>query len=289
MKIALGTVQFGMTYGIANKAGQASMRDAAEILALARQSRIDTVDTAIAYGESEQRLGRIGVDGLQVISKLSAVPEEIINVREWVLNEVQGSLSRLKLSSLDGLLLHRPEQLLGQKGRCLYNALMALKETGVVKKVGLSIYSPSELDAILTGYSFDIIQAPMNVLDRRIIESGWAKRLSDRGIVLHTRSAFLQGLLLMHPQSRPDYFNKWDTVWHQFDEWVERSGRSALELCIRFVCNTPFVDKVIVGVEQRSQLTEILVASGGHLAYPAFEIGNVDENLLNPSLWRTTI
>lgn len=151
MKLALGTAQLGLNYGIANRQGQVSVDEAEEaILRHAQSSGMDTLDTAMAYGDSEQRLGVIGVAGWHVVSKLPAIPDACPDVFRWVATSVQESLQRLQVTSLYGLLLHRPEQLLARDGERLYLALQQLKDDGVVGKIGVSIYDPSELDALCT-------------------------------------------------------------------------------------------------------------------------------------------
>ena len=115
-RLALGTVQFGRSYGIANQAGQVSPDQVAKILGRASTAGIDTLDTAIGYGDSEAVLGQIGVGRWQVISKLPEIPAECQDVTSWVQTAVMSSLERLGISRLRGLLLHRPEQLLGSQG-----------------------------------------------------------------------------------------------------------------------------------------------------------------------------
>ncbi len=208
-RLALGTVQFGLPYGIANQTGQISRDEAAAILNHAWAMGLDTLDTAIAYGGSEARLGEIGVKQWRVISKLPAVPESVTDVAAWVENSVNGSLERLNIPMLRGLLLHCSRQLLGVRGDTLYRALAAIKDEGKVEKIGVSIYGPEELDALWPHYQFDLVQAPFNVIDRRLATSGWLKRLHQAGIEVHVRSVFLQGLLLMDTANRPVSFNRW--------------------------------------------------------------------------------
>ena len=112
MKIELGTVQFGIPYGIANSKGQVEKKEAKNILDYAKSSGINSIDTAIAYGTSEKCLGEIGLDGFQVITKLPEIPHNYGNLKSWVLKHIKNSLSTLSVESLSGLLLHRPSQLL---------------------------------------------------------------------------------------------------------------------------------------------------------------------------------
>ena len=207
MKLALGTVQFGLPYGIANQAGQASRSEAKLMLQLASASGIDTLDTAIAYGSSETCLGEAGVQGFKVVTKLPVVPDDCGDVSAWIQQQVNLSLLRLGVTAVYGLLLHRPDQLLGANGAKIYQALQALKDKGQVQKVGISIYAPSELEALIPRFPFDLVQAPFNLVDRRFYSTGWMQRLKDNDVEVHTRSAFLQGLLLMNQSDIPSKFS----------------------------------------------------------------------------------
>ena len=133
-RLALGTAQFGLPYGIANQAGQVSRKEVSAMLQLAVSNGIDTLDTAIAYGESEVALGQAGTQGFNVVTKLPALPDDCLDVISWVMEQVDASFTRLGVSSVYALLLHRPEQLLGPLGKELYEALYALKERG--KEIG---------------------------------------------------------------------------------------------------------------------------------------------------------
>ena len=186
-RLALGTVQFGLEYGVANRGGQVSAEDAATILSRALRMGIDTLDTAIAYGVSEETLGRIGVHEWNVVTKLPAVPESIDDIGGWVEDAVTGSLRRLRISKLHGLLLHDPRQLAGTIGDALFEALTKLREQGLVEKIGISIYHPADLDALCGRYSLDLVQAPFNVLDRRIAQPGLMTCLSQTS---HSRQQY---------------------------------------------------------------------------------------------------
>ncbi len=284
-RLALGTVQFGMNYGIANQSGQVMPDVAKSIVELSRSSGFDTLDTAMSYGDSEQRLGQIGVNDWRIVSKLPAVPAGCSDIPQWVATAVDESLQRLKTDKLYGLLLHRPQQLLEQAGDQLYLALQALKRDGRVQKIGISIYDPSELTCILDRYRIDLVQAPFNALDRRLIETGWLQRLSDQDTELHVRSVFLQGLLLMKPGDRPLKFSRWSALWARWDEWLAQCGLTPLQACLRYALSFQQIGKVIVGVDSVKQLHEIRLASAG----PALELpdglGTNDPDLISPVNW----
>jgi aryl-alcohol dehydrogenase-like predicted oxidoreductase len=285
-RLALGTVQFGLEYGVANRGGQVSAEDAAAILGRALEMGIDTLDTAIAYGVSEETLGRIGVQEWNVVTKLPALPESTDDISGWVEGAVTGSLLRLRISKLHGLLLHDPRQLAGAMGDPLFEALTHLKEQDLVGKIGISIYHPADLDALCGRYSLDLVQAPFNVLDRRIATSGWLARLHDAGTEVHVRSAFLQGLLLMTPGARPGGFSRWQPLWDRWDNWLSYSNLTALRASLGFALSAPGVDRVVVGVDNLAQLEEIFAAVGQAVPAPPMELMTDDLDLIDPSRWK---
>lgn len=284
-KLALGTVQFGIPYGIANKQGQVLAAEARAILDLARANKIQTIDTAIAYGESEKVLGEMPLDDFEIITKLPAVPNNCQNIQNWVDKELNNSFSRLKVSSVNALLLHRPEDLLSKFGGNLYKALQKTKEEGLVKRVGISIYSPCELEQLTKRFQFDLVQAPFSIIDNRLEKSGWLEKLASTNTQIHARSVFMQGLLLMPDTLRPIKFNRWAPLWTLWHEWLEETGLTPLQACLRYVLSVPEIEKVVVGVDSAEQLSEIIMAAQGDIPKPLSELVCSDINLLNPSLW----
>jgi len=284
-RLALGTAQFGSSYGIANKDGQVSQVELEAILREAWEAGVDTLDTAIVYGDCEERLGRIGIDQWQVVSKLPTIPENCKDVAGWVESLVAGSLERLRIPWLYGLLLHRPEQLLGSLGEELYAALEKLKAQKLVEKIGVSVYGPAELDTLGLAYHFDLVQAPFNVIDRRIATSGWLGRLHEAGTEIHIRSVFLQGLLLMDAINRPEKFSQWQPLWNLWHRWLTEQNLTPLQACLNFTMLRPEVSLVIIGVDSLQQLQEIVAVSDfGVVNFPD-NLESLDLNLINPSVW----
>lgn len=285
MRLALGTAQFGMAYGISNESGQITQSEAKKILKLALDNGIDMLDTAISYGESEIRLGQLGIQDFKVITKIPAIPTGCNNIAEWAGDQITASMSRLGVGSLHGLLLHRSEDLLSSSGELLYEALLKFKDAGKVQKLGVSIYSPHELDNIGNSFNIELVQAPFNILDQRLHMSGWLDRLKARDIEVHTRSVFLQGLLLMKPSNRPSKFNRWTAFWSKWDAWIEQTGLTPLSACIRFACTFPQISRLVVGVDSISQLQEIILASKGpSLEVPSWQ-DEINSDLFIPSNW----
>lgn len=282
---ALGTAQFGLEYGISNKVGQVSRQEAKAMLQLALANNFDTLDTAITYGDSEMCLGEVGTKGFKVVTKLPSIPDNCKDVTNWVKQELSASLSRLGVNSVYGLLLHRSEQLLGPNGARLYQALQALKDSGQVKKVGVSIYSPSELETLMPIFRFDLVQAPFNLVDQRLHSNGWLQRLKDDGIEIHTRSVFLQGLLLMELEDIPPKFSKWIGLWKRWHKWLVENNATAVQACLAFPLSFPEIDRVVVGAVSVKQLTQIVDATNNQVKTDLPDFQCEDESLINPAKW----
>lgn len=287
-RLALGTVQFGIPYGISNQYGKVSLASATEILKYAYMTGLDTLDTAIAYGDSEHRLGQIGVGDWQVISKLPKILKETNDIQNWIKESVKKSLRQLQIPCLHGLLLHRPQQLLSSEGQEIFNALNWLKEEGLVNKIGISIYNCSELEDLCSRFSFNLVQAPFNIFDRSLKQSGWLYHLKDLGVEVHVRSIFLQGLLLMNPSNRPSYFDRWQPLWTEWEQWLHTNNLTPLQACLNFVLSNPDIDRVVVGVDCISQLQQILAATTIQVVAPPDTLCCNDPDLINPARWRLT-
>ena len=285
-RLALGTAQFGQAYGIANTTGQVPPDTAEEITNLARNSEIDTLDTAVAYGDSESRLGAVGVRDFKIVTKLPPIPMECGNAQHWVEQLVQQSCERLQVDSLYALLLHRSEDLIGPHRRAVADAFLKLKRDGVVKKTGVSIYSPAELSSTDSFECIDLVQAPLNLVDRRLVNTGWLDRLHDMGIEMHARSAFLQGLLLMPPASVPGNFSRWSKLFGRWHDFLRESGLAPGLVCLSYPLSLPKISRIVVGVDNAAQLADLVAFANSSVESARWpDIGSLDEDLINPSRW----
>ena len=285
-KIALGTVQFGCNYGILNVSGKTAFLEARKIIKLAKKSSIDLVDTAISYGDSEKTLGKIGILDFKIVSKLPPLLNYNQNINSIIEEMVEGILQRLKIKSLYGLLLHRPKDIIGTNGTKIIEALSSLKKNGKINKIGISIYDPSEIQEVIDILNIDIIQCPLNVIDRRIEKSGWLKKLQSKNIEIHTRSTFLQGLLIAQENKIPHKFKRWS---HLFDRWflkLKKSNLNPIHACLSYPLSLPEIDRVIIGVENVNQLETIINFTKADILTNdfSFMISN-DKLLINPNNW----
>ena len=285
MKLALGSAQFGMPYGVANTGGQVSMARVKKILAYSREVNIDVIDTAVGYGNSEETLGQIGVDGFNIITKIPRVPEEVNDVDSWIRKEIGGSIFRLGVDKLYGLMLHSPDQLLGPFGEKILQSFIKLKSEGIVGKIGVSVYSYKEFEKLFALYNFDIVQCPFNLVDRGLVTSGWLSKLKMSEVEVHSRSCFLQGLLIMSRDKIPEKFQEWNSLWSTWHNWLDDQAKSPMEACMSYVLSFSEIDKVVVGVDSKQHLEQIVdvTVSSNICSFP--QICSENTNLINPANW----
>ena len=288
-RLALGTAQFGLPYGIANTLGQIKLEDAEAILIMARKAGIDTLDTAIAYGDAESLLGRIGVSGFQMISKVPAIREAIGSADDWVEYQVESSLSRLRVNRLKGLMLHAPDDLLGPYGHKIALGLQRVKDAGLVELIGLSVYSPEQLAAVMEFLPIEIIQIPLNIFDRRFVDSGWLDRLVQQGIEIHARSAFLQGLLLMPIKNIPSKFDPFRPTINNWHAWLAKQTpvTSPVQACLAHLASYSGITRLVVGVDTTIQLQEIILAASLSSYQAPACLASSEPGLIDPSKWST--
>lgn len=285
MKLALGTAQFGMSYGINNTKGKVSLEEVEKILDCSRSNKIDVIDTAISYGDSEEKLGKLGVKDFKIISKIPELPEGEPKVRDWIFSQVEKSLKRLNVDNLYGLMLHRPEQLEGRLGEDIRAALYEIQKKGLSKKIGISIYDTKQIKKNIQNFKFDIIQSPFNIIDQRLNDHGGFDILKKKRIEVHARSVFLQGLLLRDYKSLPDNFKKWDDIFRDWNLWIKKNSLSRVTACLQFAIQNPNIDRIVIGIENLNQLNEIINSSNNEFNFPFPDISSHDMDLINPSKW----
>jgi aryl-alcohol dehydrogenase-like predicted oxidoreductase len=283
-KISLGTVQFGMSYGINNPSGIVSDDEISTILQLAYENGVDMLDTAHSYGLSETRLGRWLQDkpNFKIVSKTAGVGRQ--NTRAGFYE----SLKRLGRERIFGYLVHSFESFKREEG--IWTELCKLKEEKQVDKIGFSLYYVSELDLLLYhDIAFDLIQVPYSVLDQRF--APYFKELHHRGVAIHTRSVFLQGLVFVDTSTLNVFFSPIRQKLGRLQEMIKSSGMRIEQVCLNFVQMNPWVDRVVVGVDNAQQFRRVMTASNlcdgvGTLYDDLLMFSEHNLDVLIPSRWK---
>lgn len=287
-ELGLGTVQWGLPYGVANAGGQTPREEVSAILREARRHGVCVLDTASQYGEAESVLGYHALDGFRIITKTPSFgAAEIFGVQAGELADTfRRSLVRLSCNRLYGFLLHRADDLLMPGGHHLLHAMKDLKTQGLVSRIGVSVYEGRQIDAVLRLFRPDIVQLPLNVLDQRLLRSGHLDRLKAAGVEVHVRSVFLQGLLLMPPDRLPAFFAPMREVLSRWHESVAGQGLTPTQAALAFVRDCPGVDVMLVGVNTVGQFRTCLADYAGAPAFDASGLGCDDARYVNPMNWK---
>jgi aryl-alcohol dehydrogenase-like predicted oxidoreductase len=292
--IVLGTAQLGFSYGIANKIGQPDQALASEIIRTAWENGIMEFDTAQDYGESERVLGfafkKLGISKkVRVISKINPSLDHC-NLKTMS-EALDSTLEKLGVPSLFGLMLH-DEFLLSQWSHGIGDILLDFVESGKVKNTGVSVYSPDKaLEALCTD-GINMVQVPSNILDRRFQKEGVFELAKKKQKQVYIRSVFLQGLILMEPDDLPDHMLFARPVLDRIKSLAETLNITRHELAQGYLRAKVPEGKLVIGVDMPAQITENLnywakepLVNLITLVEQSFE--NIDEKILNPSLWRS--
>lgn len=285
MKIALGTAQFGLDYGISNADGRTSGDEVLRILRHAARAGVDVLDTAPAYGDAQQVLASALWEGhpFRLVTKTPGGNPSADQVRASVL-ESAGLLG----SPVYGVLVHHVDAVLGDD-RSIMDTLLGLQAEGLVSRVGVSVYSPGQLARVMDRYDVDLVQVPLNLFDQRFTRDGLLERLHDRGVEIHTRSAFLQGLLLMQPDDIPPSLDAARPALAKVRALAHMMDLTLVELCLGWVLGLEGVDRVVCGVNDLAQTEELLSVRPLELSCDIVDSLAVDDpSVVDPSQWKVS-
>jgi aryl-alcohol dehydrogenase-like predicted oxidoreductase len=285
-RLSLGTVQFGLPYGVANTSGQVDEATVHTILRLAEDSGVYALDTASAYGSSESAIGSFGGETWRITTKLAALPDDCDDLGAWVESELRGSVERLRTKSVDTVLLHHPDDLLGTHGDELHEALMNCRKQGLFRAHGVSLYRAGDLERFVGRFHIDAVQLPFNILDREFVTGGYARALRKAGIEVQVRSIFLQGLLLLSLDEQIRRFPAGETTWRRFADWTAEEEISPFEACVRFAMGQADIDAIIVGVDSVEHLTTLLVTAEKPPIDVPLDIVSVNPDVIDPRRWQ---
>lgn len=274
-----------MPYGVSNQQGCVSDLEVKDILSYFRSCGFSALDTARSYGNSEDRLSKFLLKDDFITTKIS--PNcSLDGYEDWFDKSLRDSLRSLNVDKIDTLLYHRTSDLLSTSKTFIEDRINTLKNSGCIRNFGVSVYNKNELDSVLSHLDIDFVQLPINLLDRTFLDGDYLSELKKRRIVIEARSVFLQGLLLMRIDEMPSYFSPWFSHFKILDEWIQKSKITRVEACLSFVKSISEIDRVVVGVQSRSELQEIIrvIKLPPVEFFPALGLG--DSKLINPGLWK---
>lgn len=280
MKLALGTVQFGLNYGNFGARRQVEASEVVSVLARAREAGVDLLDTARAYGQSETVLGTVGAAGqFRIVTKCPSLAQES-DPADALQAAFEASCKALGVTHVAGYLLHNAADI-ARSG--VWDALQALVASGRVGRIGASVYGYDEAEALCRRYPVTLVQLPANVLT-----PWYADHRLPREVEVHVRSVFLQGFLLSDPARLPDRFQPWRGTLETFQERAARLGLTPQAAALAPLLQSPHIDRVVVGVESVAQLDQILETISTIDTSASLDLGkypDISPMLTDPRTW----
>lgn len=280
-KLILGTAQFGLKYGITNKKGKTPLKEIKKIIKLQKKNKINFLDTAQAYN-FEKTHKNLNLKNFNLIIKLNPFQNKK-NADKLLINSVMDIKKSLKMKNIFCLMVHHSKDLLMEDGDKLYKALKYLKDKKITKKIGFSTYGTENIFKILKKFKFDVVQTTFNPFDRRILKNGIYKRLKKKGIEVHVRSIFLQGLLLLKKNKIPNKLRKFENQFKKWNNFVKNTDIKPLDICLNYALSQNF-DKIIVGINNCKQFKQILDCKSRKIKIPT-SISTNKNFLINPYNW----
>lgn len=284
-KIILGTVQLGLNYGINNSTGKPTLKNSLAILNEAYQTQILNLDTSDSYGESQDVISRFSKKReFKIFSKFS------LEDGKSLASHLEQTLKILGLEQVEGYSFHRIEDFFNYKDQ---REVEALKASGKVKFLGVSLYSNDQLKQAIESPFIDLIQLPLNLLDNLKMKDGLIELAKSKGKTIHIRSVFLQGLFFKKAHQLTGNLKPLKKNLSQINEIAQKNVLTVEELALGYALNLKHIDGVLIGVENLEQLKrneEIIknLKYNFSLNNKIEEIVVEDRVLLNPSVWSLT-
>jgi aryl-alcohol dehydrogenase-like predicted oxidoreductase len=287
--LVLGTANFASDYGLLHETGPDETA-IEQIIGTFFDAGQTLIDTAPAYGASEKIIGQFAPNTANYISKVPSIPLDQ-EPTLFISQLCEKTLSNLAARSLYGLLLHDPLQLLRPNAQAVADALTEIKSQGIATKIGVSVYNFEQMKLALRYMKPDIVQAPVNLLDRTFCSPEISALAVDQGIEFHARSIYLQGVLLKKLNELPIFFSEWQEQWDAIHRWAKDYFDNDIpRACFEIVRRFPHIFGTVIGVRSEQELSRTLAylqEADSDLPLPPSEVH--DERIINPTFWQRPI
>lgn len=289
-KLILGTVQFGLNYGINNTIGKMSEDKVFELLETSYDLGIRVLDTAEAYGNAHSVISNFQKQSKKRFNIISKYSSSNFDYPIDLVERIQVHCSNFNINYLEGYMFHSFKDFkmnINNDSKILYN----IKNSGLVQKIGVSVYSNDEIEELLNYKNIDLIQLPFNLFDNEYQRKEILEKAKKRNIEIHTRSAFLQGLFFKDINTLTNCLLPLKNNLRELSLIVKNNNISMESLALNYPLNKSYIDKVLIGVDSLEQLknnikaTENIFDKSTYKKIDCIQIENT--KLLNPSNWKT--
>tara|TARA_A100001011_G_C14118099_1_gene759992 strand:- start:145 stop:1008 length:864 start_codon:yes stop_codon:yes gene_type:complete len=282
-KIIIGSANVNKRYGLINN--KININEFKKLLNFAVIKGIKTVDTSPQYSNSEKVIGSVKKN-FKIITKITGIPSKIknIEIEKWITNQFLQSSKNLRLNKVYGLLLQNAEILLSKNSKFVFRALLNLKKKNKLQKIGISVYNFKTLEKIINKYHIDFVQVPYNIFDRRIENVRLIKKIKKKGIEIHVRSIFLQGLLTKRNIRIPKKLLSLKKGLESWKKWLELNKLTTINACLNFVLRNKNIDKIVIGFNDLESFKQVINYKKSTINFRKLNI-KIDSKHLDPRKW----
>lgn len=283
MKIVIGTANFLRKYTYKNES--VSLGEIIKILNFAKLNKIISIDTAFEYDNFYIVRDSIDLNQFLISTKINFTKKKLIknNFRQKYINEVKKKLELFKIKSFENLFIHNFDRLSEYQIKVIEPLLLNLKEKGLIRNIAISVYDTSALKKIKNLNFLDLIQAPINLFDRRFTKKKIINFIKRKKIKIQARSIFLQGKLLDNSKRAPYKTYK---IFQDYDLWLNKKNRQSIKTCIDYIRSLSYLDSMVVGVNNVKQLREIIRLTNNKqkIIFPR-NIFTFNKKIIDPRKW----
>jgi len=283
-KLILGTVQFGLNYGINNLTGQPTEQEVFNIFDEAFLQGIQFLDTADAYGNAINIIGNYHLrrnNTFKILSKFNCIEKGKLG------KNVKEALEKLHISAFEVYSYHSFSSY--SERPYLMEELLLLKQQGMIKKIGISVYTNDELQYVINDDFIDVIQLPFNLLDNQNVRGNFMGQAKQKEKEIHIRSVYLQGLFFMDADNVPERLISLKPYLQSLHDYCKKESISMETLALSYALYNKNIDHVLIGVDTKEQLIKNLHASKDipqAFDYINQKIQVKETELLNPVNWK---
>jgi len=282
-RFILGTAQLGSNYGFKKKVKTRIISN--QIINEARKKNITLLDMADSYTNSIKILKKQNLKNWKICFKISH-KSLLKNYRNNnFLNYFFKSLKELNINNYEYFLFHNVNSLNTKFGKRIYNILNILKKNGFIKKIGISLYAPKEIEHIIEKFQIDVVQIPLNVFDQRFLKKRLLSKLKKRNIEIHVRSIFLQGLLTLKYKDLPKKFKRFKNIFNKWENFLKTNNSNAIKESLQFIYNINEIDKIVIGFDNPKQLLELFSYVSKRNSHDYSKLKSNNLSLIDPRKW----
>ena len=257
-KLGLGSAQFGLDQTTLVR-GRAPKAEARDILDIAARAQLPVLDVDGHSGVAEAALG-------ESLPRPTPFRISISTVRpdrgpDYVEAEARATLRRLGVEQADAILVPCAADLFGPHGMALWNRLKAMKDAGLTRKIGVSVFASDDPLGVARRFRPDIVQAPASLLDQRLLIDGTLAALAGLGMEVHLRSIFLNGLLFLPPDRAPTHLKAAASRISRARRLIAEGRSDPLQAALGFALSRVEAATVLVGVTSAAELSAVIAAA----------------------------